>query len=413
MQELLAVRDARIYLAGQALSSLGDTVMWLAMGIWVKTLTGSNGAAGLVFFAFALPQLFAPLSGLLVDRLPRRSVLLVTNLAIGATVLALLGVHGRDQVWLVYVVMLGYGAAYTILSAGKTALLKELLPAELLGQANSLLQTTQEGFRLFGPLLGAGLFAAFGGATVAVLDAATFAGAAVSLALLRIRHENPLPRSDPWRVEVGAGFGHIRRTPALRRVVGACAVSFLVIGVIESAAFAVVAGLHRPPTFISVLTVAQGAGAIASGVSAAGIMRRIGEVALTATGLALFATGTALLSLPSLAVVITGAVILGASLPWMVIGPMTLVQRVTPQPLVGRVSAAADTLIGVPQTISIAVGAGLVSIIDYRLLLLLTAAVVAGSAADLLIRKARIGWRAASATNKPAATSTRGAGFAP
>lgn len=55
MRRLFAIRDARIYLIGQALSSFGDTVMWLAMGIWVKTLTHSNGAAGLVFFAMAFP----------------------------------------------------------------------------------------------------------------------------------------------------------------------------------------------------------------------------------------------------------------------------------------------------------------------------------------------------------------------
>ncbi len=44
MRALLAHRDARFYLAGQALSTVGDNALWLAMGIWVKILTGSSSA---------------------------------------------------------------------------------------------------------------------------------------------------------------------------------------------------------------------------------------------------------------------------------------------------------------------------------------------------------------------------------
>ena len=48
MRALLAHRDARLFLAGQSLSLLGDTALWLALGLWVKELTGSSSAAGLV-----------------------------------------------------------------------------------------------------------------------------------------------------------------------------------------------------------------------------------------------------------------------------------------------------------------------------------------------------------------------------
>ncbi len=72
-RRLLAVRDARVFLAGQAVSSFGDSALWLATGVWVKALTGSSGAAGLAFFFFFAPDLLAPMTGLIVDRLPRRS----------------------------------------------------------------------------------------------------------------------------------------------------------------------------------------------------------------------------------------------------------------------------------------------------------------------------------------------------
>jgi hypothetical protein len=46
MRRLLSHRDATIYIAGQSLSVVGDSALWLAMAIWVKILTGSNSAAG-------------------------------------------------------------------------------------------------------------------------------------------------------------------------------------------------------------------------------------------------------------------------------------------------------------------------------------------------------------------------------
>jgi MFS family permease len=145
MRRLLAHRDARIYLAGQSLSTLGDSALWLAMGIWVKLLTGSSSAAGLVFFAFIAGTCLGPLTGVLTDRVRRRPLLITANLATGALVCLLLLVGGRSGVWLIYAVMFGYGVAYSLLSSAQTALLPAMVPADLLGTANSALQTASQG----------------------------------------------------------------------------------------------------------------------------------------------------------------------------------------------------------------------------------------------------------------------------
>ena len=63
MRRLLSHRDARLLLAGQTLSVFGDRAMFLALGVWVKTLTGSSAEAGLVFFAYSVPGLVSPLFG--------------------------------------------------------------------------------------------------------------------------------------------------------------------------------------------------------------------------------------------------------------------------------------------------------------------------------------------------------------
>jgi MFS family permease len=366
----------------------GDTAMWLAAGIWVKTLTGSNTAAGLVFFAFSLPSLFAPVAGMLVDRVRKRPLLVTTDLALGACVLLLLLVHGRDQVWLIYVVMVLYGIAYGLLGSGESALLREMLPEDMLGNANGVLQTFRQGIRLVGPVAGAGLFAWKGGGVVAIVDACTFLVAAAATFSLHLTEVQPTPSERHWVTEMTAGVRHVWNTTVLRQMLIACLLVILPFGFYETISFAVVGnGLHRPPTFLGVLATMQGVGAIAGGLTAGAVMKRTNESTLFALGCVLFTICSLLLIVPTLPTVIIGIVVVGASLPWILVGLYTLTQRRTPLEIQGRVYSAFDTLIGVPQTVSIAAGAGLVALVDYRLLLAVAAVMSALAAGYLLTRK--------------------------
>ena len=75
MRALFADRDARLLLVGQGLSLFGDRAMYIVLGVWVKSLTGSNAQAGLVFFVLAIPGVVAPAFGLLVDRVRKRPLM--------------------------------------------------------------------------------------------------------------------------------------------------------------------------------------------------------------------------------------------------------------------------------------------------------------------------------------------------
>jgi MFS family permease len=252
MRRLLSHRDARTYIAGQGLSVIGDSALWLAMGIWVKILTGSNSAAGLTFFAFICGCLLAPVSGVIVDRVRRRPLLITANLSSAALVCLLLLVHGRGQVWLIYLVMLGYGAANSMIASAQVALLPGLVPAGLLGEANSALQMASQGLRVVSPLLGAGLLGWVGARPVILLDAGTFVVAAGTVLALRLREPRPSRAAGPgqgWRAEVSAGLRHIARTPALRQTMIAGLIGVTAFGFFETVPFAIVAqGLHRSPS---------------------------------------------------------------------------------------------------------------------------------------------------------------------
>jgi MFS family permease len=387
VRALLRQRDARLLLTGETLSSFGDRAMFLAFGVWAKELTGSNAAAGLVFFFLVLPSVLAPLGGMVVDRLRRRRLMIAVDLAIGAALLLLLFVHDRGQIWLLDLVAVLYGASSLVFSSAQSALLKTLLPEELLAPANGFFQTTREGMRLIAPLVGAAIFTAVGGAGVAIVDSATFVASAVFLGLLHVREPKPHPSEHHVVAELVAGIRHIWETLPLRQIVLSVGVALLVTGFAETIIFAVVHALGRPPAFFGVLSAAQGVGAIAGGLSAPLVLRRLSDLHAVGLGIALFGIGDLTFASSSLAVVLVGIAVAGYGVSILIVSFGTALQVRTPDALQGRVYSAADALAGTPQTVSIAVGAGLSTLVDYRLLVLAMAVVTGAVAVYLLSRR--------------------------
>jgi len=376
MAPALANRRLRIYLLGNAFSTFGDFALFLAMAIWVKSLTGSTSKAGLVMFAFAAGGVLLPLSGVLVDRVRRRSLLIIVNVLSAALVLSLLLVHGRQDVPLIYLVMFLYGAAGTVASPAQAAFLPAIVAEENLADANGMLQSLGGLLRVFSPVAGAGLFAWLGGGSVAVIDAVTFLIAAATLAAITVREPAPRPREAGWTAEVSSGVRFIARTTVPRQLVIACGLVMIVIGFYETAVFSLVTlGLHHAPTFVAVLSVTQAVGTIAGGVTASAIVKRAGEGPTAVLGLLLTAACSGLLTVAVLPVTIAAMLGLGASIPWLIVSVTTALQRRTPDELRGRVFAAFEFTITVPQTVSIALGAGLITVFPYRALLAAVGAV--------------------------------------
>jgi MFS family permease len=391
MKDLFRIRDARLLLAGETLSMFGTWMLLIVLAIWVKELTGSSAAAGMVFFTLALPALGAPLAGLVVDRFRRRRVLIATDVAAGLTVLGLLLVNGRSDLWILYAVTAVYGATSLVFGSGLSALLTVLLPEELLGDGNAAFQTIRQGLRLFAPLAGAGLFAAVGGGAVAVIDAVTFAVSALCLAGLRVEEPPPTPPENRFLRELAAGVVHVLHTIPLRQIVVGTAVAVLVIGFAETAIFAVVdQGLGRSPSFIGVLASLQGVGSIAGGLTASRLLDRLGDTRLVGVGLGLFALGDGLLVISHVAAVLAGMALAGVGVSWLVVAFGTAIQRRSPAHLQGRVFSAADTMLTIPQTASIGIGAALVTVLDYRLLIVVMSAVTAGCGVYLLTRPSEL-----------------------
>lgn len=171
--------------------------------------------------------------------------------------------------------------------------------------------------------------------------------------------------------------------PTLRHALTAVGVALLVIGFLESA-IAAVDAFGKPASYVGVAVSLQGVGAIAGGLSSAFVIRRLGEARSICLSLTVLAAGLAVCAeAPWLEGFLAGTVVAGYALPILVVALNTLLQRRTPQRLMGRVSAAADVVLGTPQAGSIAVGALLVTLVSYRPIFWACAVVVAASAGYL------------------------------
>ncbi|MFF2994181.1 MFS transporter [Streptomyces sp. NPDC057950] len=366
---VLRDRDAGLYLTAVVVSGFGSSAMWLVSGIWVKDLTGSNGLAALCVFALWAPTLVGPLLGTLADRIRRRPLLIGTNLALAVLLPALLVVDAPGQLWILFAVLLVYGAAGVVHDAAESALMAAAVDRSLLGDFNGLRMTANEGMKLLAPPAGAALYAAYGGARVALLDAVTFALAAGVCALLRVREAPPAPDAEGRRSRTATGARYLLGHPELRPLVLAGGTTMLFAGLNGAMLYAVVEGLGHSPAYAGLLYAAQGAGSVLTGLASGPLLRRWGERRFAAYGIALTAVAAGSRAVASDGVALVCSAAIGAGLPCVLIAAYTAVQRETPGRLLGRAAATANTLMFAPNALGLAVGAGAVELFDHRLLL--------------------------------------------
>jgi MFS family permease len=361
-------RNALLFVSISFVSGFGATAMRLAASLWVLDLTGSPSLAALDGLCVFAPTLAGPFLGAVVDRLPRKALLVVTNLGLAAALVTLLAVGGRADVWLIYAVSVAYGFSYVLLDAGESALLPAALPDEMLARVNGVRMSAQEGTKLIAPLAGAGLYAFAGGKTVALAAAACLLVSAVLYAAIRIGTQHHQERR-----RFADGWNHLWARH--QRPVVLAAVALAMSGFATAASYAVVVdGLHRPATLLGVTAALQGAGSVAGGLVTSRVAR-LGPI-----GAAVCAAGFAVKAVPWLPATLASALLVGVGLPWVVVAAYTAIQRGTPPDLLGRVSATATTVIFGPLALAIPLGSAAQAAFGFAPVLLL-AAMISGYAA--------------------------------
>jgi MFS family permease len=179
----------RLWLA-QIVSEIGDWFYSLAVYSLILQLTGSAKLVGLAVVVQVLPQtLAAPTAGVVNDRMSRKRVMIMADLARVAIVLGMLLVRTREMVWLIYPLLFLETLGWAFFEPGHSAVIPAITGQDDAILANTLSATTWSFCLAVGSALGGAVAAWLGRDAVFVLNALSFLGSAALLS--RMRFEEP------------------------------------------------------------------------------------------------------------------------------------------------------------------------------------------------------------------------------
>ena len=209
----LGIRDFALLWTGMTVSLLGDGIYFVAIAWQVYELSNAPTALSIVGVAWTLPQvLFLLLSGVISDRFDRRRVMILADVLRGVHIfiIGLLAVSGTLELWHLLVLVAFYGAGEALFWPSFTAIVPDIVPQDLLVEANSLdifVRTATS--RLSGPALGGLAIGAFGTGGAFLLDAGSFALSALALLAMTSR---PVEKASgvSMRQDIAEGVNFIR-----------------------------------------------------------------------------------------------------------------------------------------------------------------------------------------------------------
>ncbi len=233
--EPLRERDFALFWTGWTVSLVGDgfflvAIAWQVFDLWnVPTALGIVGAAETVpLVAFVL------VGGVVTDRFERRLVLIASS-ALRGTCVAVLGVLALTHVielWHIFAIAAVYGVGQAFQGPAAGAIVPDLVPSRLLVQANSLAQVVRQlAFAFVGPALGGLVVRGLGVGTAFLFDAASFGFAIVLLSALRSRPPAALRggESASMRRDIVEGLRFVRKHVWLWGTLGWAFVALLLI----------------------------------------------------------------------------------------------------------------------------------------------------------------------------------------
>jgi Na+/melibiose symporter-like transporter len=327
-----------------ATSLVGDGVRTVALPLYTAISTGSPLAASAVAMATALPWLLVALpAGVLVDRWPARLVVAVAHVlrAVVTALLALAVFTGRADVILLCAFAFLLTSAETFADTASQVLLVEYAGADELERANGRFVTVETvGMDLVGPLAASALFWWHPAACFA-LDALTFVVAAWFVCRLPEVAARPRARAG-LRAQLAEGAGVLMRTRGLRVLVVAVAATAISAAAVNAMfALYAISTLGLPPSTVPWLVVVISIGALAGARISPLLAARWGAGRVMVGALLLLGVSFAVFgAVRHLAAAVCAVLVFGlASAGWNVLSA-TRRQRLTPGPLMGRVTSA-------------------------------------------------------------------------
>jgi MFS family permease len=337
--------------AGETISVLGSQVTLLAIPfIAITLLDASTFQVGLLTAVEMSPFLLVGLpAGAIVDRLPRRPVLIAAD---AGRALALASIPLAHHWWTLtmaqlYVVVLITGVLTVFFDVAYQSYLPALVERDQLVEGNSKLEISRSGSQIAGPGMAGGLVGAVGPVGAIVVDAVSFVLS--GFAVLAIRGREPRRRADDEarpriRTDIAEGLRYVLGHRYLRNIAGATA-TFNLFGSMQGAVLLVFAvrELDLSAGRVGLVLAIGNIGFLLGAVVVGRFTRWLGlgpaivwSAVVCGIGPWLAPLATKGLAMPLL---IASGFVTGVGVPIYNINQVSLRQAITPDRLLGRMNA--------------------------------------------------------------------------
>ncbi len=346
-------QDFRQLWVGDTVSQFGTQIGLIALPLLAVTVLNADAfQMGLLATFETLAFLIVGLpAGAWVDRMRKRTVLIVGDLVRGVLLLALPAAYLLDVLTfpLLLAVAAAVGVATVFFDVAYQSYLPSLVPSDRISEGNARLQVSQSAAQVVGPGIGGVLVRLFGAPLVILIDAVSFLGSMVFT--IRIRHrEEPVGRAGRRRLitEIGEGLSFVVRQPLLRRIVATTGLSNMFGNVGQAMlVFFAIRDLGLGEAGLG-LTLSIGAiGGLIGALAAGTVIRLIGEGRSIALPILPSAAATALVPLAAghsqpvaITMLATSMAAFGFATVIYNVAQVSFRQRVCPRPLLGRMNAS-------------------------------------------------------------------------
>ncbi|WP_375389679.1 MFS transporter [uncultured Amnibacterium sp.] len=215
----LSVPNYRRFAGSNVLAMSATWMQRIAQDWLVLQLTHSVAAVGITTaMQFAPSILFGLHGGIVVDRFPRRRLLMVTQSLVGlvSVLLAVVALTGAATVWMVWAAAFAIGCVTVVDNPGRQVFVGELVGRAHLKNALNLNAAIFQLGAFIGPAVAGGLIGAVGGGWAFVVNAVACGVTVVMLTRLDERALVPVPPPSRRPHALREGLAFVLRTPAIR-----------------------------------------------------------------------------------------------------------------------------------------------------------------------------------------------------
>jgi MFS family permease len=340
-------RDFVLLQVGQTLSTIGSESTGIAYPLLVLAITHSPVQAGVVGFARLVPwALFGVLAGAAVDRLPRKRMMIVSDIVRIGAVASIVVAIAVDRISFAQIAIVAFveGTMFVFFNLAEVGALRSVVPGRQLPAAAAAEQARYATMTLVAPPLGGSLFG-LGRALPFLADSVSYVFSLASLLAIRTPFQEEREHEQvPLKAQLAEGFRWLWGHPFLRT----CAILFTWVNLLFEATFLVLIVVGRRQglsgAHIGALIALLGLCLLVGSVASPRLQRRLSMRTIVVGSFWLQLGIAAFVVKPNIYVLVAGAIpaaLLGPSVNAIVIGYRV---AIVPDRLTGRVNSVARTI---------------------------------------------------------------------